>query len=124
MTLPITPEQMASYRDGYRQRRDQRSQALAARRECAWTVARTGAQILREQFGAAQVAVFGSLLRPDKFYERSDVDLAVWGLDERVYLKAVARLLDLNPEIAVDLVEIEFAAPRLRTAIEQEGMVL
>ncbi len=124
MTLQITPEQMAGYREGYRRRREQRQQALAARRAQAWQVARAAAALLKEQFGAAQVAVFGSLLRPEKFYERSDVDLAVWGLDEREYFKAVSRLLDLDPEISVDLVEIEFATPHLRAAIEQEGVAL
>jgi predicted nucleotidyltransferase len=97
---------------------------LAGRHARAWDVARRGAQMLKDQFGAARVAVFGSVLRPEFFYERSDVDLAVWGLDERLYLRAVSRLLDLDPEISVDLVEMEFAPSRLREAIEQEGMIL
>ena len=80
--------------------------------------------MLKEQFGAAQVAVFGDLLYPDKFYERSDVNLAVWGLDERLYLKAVSRLLDIDPEISVNLVEAEFARPYLLALIEQEGAAL
>ncbi len=124
MPLNLTPEQMAGYRAGARRREQQRAQALAARRERAWDVARRGAQMLKEQFGAARVAVFGSVLRPEVFFERSDVDLAVWGLDERLYLRAVSRLLDLDPEISVDLVEVEFASPRLREAIEQEGEIL
>jgi len=124
MTLNITPEQMAGYREGYRRRREQRRQALAARHGRAWQVARAGAQMLREQFGAARVVVFGSVLYPDKFYEHSDVDLAVWGLDERSYLKAVSRLLDIDPEISVDLVEAEFARPTLLAVIEQEGVAL
>jgi len=124
MTLQITPEQLAGYREGYRRRREQRQQTLAARHARAWQVARAGATLLKEQFGATRVAVFGSLLRPERFFERSDVDLAVWGLDERIYLKAVSRLLDLDPGISVDLVEVEFAAPRLRAVIEQEGVIL
>jgi predicted nucleotidyltransferase len=124
MTLQITPEQMTGYREGYRRRRAQRQQAMSARHARAWQVARAAATLLKEQFGAAQVAVFGSVLRPERFHERSDVDLAVWGLDERMYLKAVSQLLDLDPEISVDLVEAEFAAPRLRAVIEQEGVLL
>ena len=124
MTVNITPEQMAGYREGYRQRKQQRAQGLAARHARAWQVALAGAAMLREQFGAERVAVFGSVLRPERFYERSDVDLAVWGLDERVYLKAVSRLLDIDPEISVDLVEAEFARPALLAVIEQEGVTL
>jgi predicted nucleotidyltransferase len=124
MTLQISPEQMAAYREGWRLRQQERERALAARRARAWEVARQGAQMLKEQFGAAQVAVFGDLLYPDKFYERSDVNLAVWGLDERLYLKAVSRLLDIDPEISVNLVEAEFARPYLLALIEQEGAAL
>jgi predicted nucleotidyltransferase len=124
MALDITPEQMAAYRAGARRREQQRARVLAARHARAWDVARRGAQMLKEQFGAARVAVFGSVLRPEVFYERSDVDLAVWGLDERLYLKAVSRLLDLDPEISVDLVEVEFARPTLLAVIEQEGVTL
>jgi predicted nucleotidyltransferase len=124
MTLTVTAEQMAGYRAGALRRAQQRAQVLAARHARAWDVARRGAQMLKEQFGASRVAVFGSVLRPEVFFERSDVDLVVWGLDERLYLRAVARLLDLDPGIAVDLVEAEFARPPLLAVIEQEGVEL
>lgn len=124
MTLQITPEQMAGYREGYRRRKAQRAQSLAARHARAWQVALTGAAMLKERFGAARVVVFGSVLRPEKFRERSDVDLAVWGLDERLYLRAVSSLLDIDPEISVDLVEAEFARPAMSAVIEAEGVTL
>jgi predicted nucleotidyltransferase len=124
MNLSLTPEQVTAYRAGARRCARQRDQALAARLARAWRVARQGAQLLVEQFGATRVAVFGSLLQPEKFHANSDVDLAVWGLDERVYYRAVSRLLDLDPEVSIDLVEIELAATRLRQAIEQEGVTL
>jgi predicted nucleotidyltransferase len=121
MEQRISPEQMAIYREGWRRRCEQRRKSLDARQERAWKVAQRGAALLKDQFGAKRVAVFGSLLRPEQFYERSDVDLAVWGLDEQMYLKALARLLDLDPEISVDLIEVEFAPTRLRAVIEQDG---
>lgn len=121
MEQRISPEQMAIYREGWRRRCEQRRKSLDARQERAWKVAQRGAALLKDQFGAKRVAVFGSLLRPEQFYERSDVDLAVWGLDEQLYLKALARLLDLDPEISVDLIEVEFAPTRLRAVIEQDG---
>lgn len=121
MEQRISSEQMALYREGWRRQREQRRGALSARQARAWQVARRGAALLKEQYGVKRVAVFGSLLRPEQFYERSDVDLAVWGLDEQLYLKALARLLDLDPEISVDLIEVEFAPTRLRAVIEQDG---
>lgn len=124
MTLQITPEQMAGYREGYRRRRQQRQQTLFARHARAWQVALTGAAMLKERFGATRVVVYGSVLRPAKFHERSDVDLAVWGLNERLYLRAVSSLLDIDPEISVDLIEAEFARPALLAVIEEEGVVI
>lgn len=124
MTLQITPEQMTAYRAGWHRKQEQRHQALKGRYDRAWDVARAAAAVLKEEFGATRVAVIGSLLRPEQFYERSDVDLAVWGLDERVYLRAVSRLLDLDPEISVDLIEAEFARPALLAVIRQEGQTL
>jgi hypothetical protein len=49
------------------------------------------------------------------------VDLAVWGLDERDYYRAVSRLLDLDFDISIDLVEAELASSALLAIIELEG---
>lgn len=124
MTLQLTSEQLAGYREGYRRRKAQRAKKLAARHARAWQVAHSAAAILKERFGASRVVAFGSVLSPEKFHEHSDVDLAVWGLDERLYLKAVSALLDIDPEIPVDLVEAEFARPAMQAVIEEEGVVL
>jgi hypothetical protein len=55
---------------------------------------------------------------------RSDVDLAVWGLDERDYLRAVAAVTGLDREIAVDLIAVEEAPESLRDLIAEEGASL
>lgn len=81
----ISDEQMAAYRATARRRQQQQQRKLELRRARSWEVAQAGGQLLKKQFGAQRVVVFGSLLYPPRFHERSDVDLAVWGLDERVY---------------------------------------
>ncbi|MDM8553082.1 hypothetical protein QUF72_23605, partial [Desulfobacterales bacterium HSG2] len=58
------------------------------------------------------------------FNHRSDVDLAVWGLDERKYYRAVAQLLSVDTEISVDLVRTEEARKSLRARIEREGVII
>ena len=80
--------------------------------------------LLKQQFGAARVVLFGSTLTPAFFHERSDIDLAVWGLDERLYLRALGRLLDLDPAFEFDLVEFEATSPGLQASIEKEGQEL
>ena len=48
----------------------------------------------------------------------------MWGLDERLYLRALGRLLDLDPNFEFDLVEFEVAPPRLQASIQKEGQEL
>ncbi len=120
----LTPEEIEKYVRTARARMQARRRRMAARRERAWAVARRGAALLKDEFGVKRVMVFGSLCHPNLFYERSDVDLAVWGIDERKYLRAVGCLLNLDPEISIDLIEFESARPTLRKAIEREGVEL
>jgi predicted nucleotidyltransferase len=120
----ISKEQMARYRTTAQRRQQQKARQLALRQQRAWRVVQRAAPLLKTKFGAKQVVVFGSVLAADRFHQHSDVDLAVWGLDETRYYRAVAQLLDLDPAISVDFVEVEFASPVLRAVIEQEGVVL
>ena len=114
--------------DTYR-RTAQRRRAEAERRRQqrlaqGWEVARKAAHLLRERFSAQRVAAFGSLVHPDRFHKRSDVDLAAWGLDERAYLRAVAAVTALDSDISVDLIAVEEASDSLRKTIETEGASL
>lgn len=120
----ITDVQMAVYRAAARRRQQQQQRKLELRLGQGWKVAQAAGHLLKQQFGAQRVVIFGSLLHPQRFHERSDVDLAVWGLDERVYYRAVSRLLDLEPAIPVDLVQVEFAPSNLLMVIESEGVPL
>jgi predicted nucleotidyltransferase len=124
MTLPTPSSRNKAYVETARARASARRQRLGARRQRAQALARRAAEVLRADFGARRVVVFGSVLRPRLFHERSDVDLAVWGLDERLYLRALAALLDLEPDMAVDLVEFEAARPALQAAIERDGQLV
>ena len=124
MSTRLSSERVAEYAHGAAAHQAAHDAAVAARLEQAWVVARQAAELLKRDFGAARVWLFGSLLHPQRFHERSDVDLTVEGLDERLYLRAVARLLDLNPTIPVDLVELEYARPELRDAILREASEL
>ncbi|MGK7900153.1 MAG: nucleotidyltransferase family protein [Hormoscilla sp.] len=120
----ITAEQMAIYRAAARRRQQQKERRLEWRHQRGWEVASQGAQLLKEHFQARKVVLFGSLLYPKYIHDRTDVDLAVWGISERLYYRAVSRLLDIDPEFSVDLVEAEIAPPHLLAVIESEGVEL
>lgn len=118
--MQISPEEMEIYRRSAQERSQKRQKNLNERRQRALALAHQAAQILREEFGATRVVLYGSLLRPELFHLRSDVDLAAW--DVQHYFRAVARLLDLDPEIEINLAPIEDVRPSLRTTIEKDGV--
>ena len=103
----ISSSDMDIYRQSARKRQQAVQESRRIRHEHAWDVARRAASLLRELFAASRVVVFGSLLRPEVFDERSDVDLAVWGVTDEKYLRAVAAVTALDNEISVDLIQME-----------------
>jgi len=113
-----------TYRRTAQRRRAEAEQQRQQRLAQGWAVARKAAHLLRERFAAQRVAAFGSLVHPDRFHTRSDVDLAAWGLDDREYLRAVAAVTGLDREISVDLIAVEEAPESLRKLIQDEGVLL
>lgn len=107
-----------------RARRPEILAQMKERQQKGLTAARRSAQLLKEQFGASRVVLFGSLLNYKKMSWISDIDLAVWGLPEKDYFQAVSRLLDIDPEFSIDLVEIQNAKPHILKVIEAEGVEL
>ena len=112
------------YRQTAQRRRAEAEHERQQRLAQGWEVARKAAHLLRERFSAQRVAAFGSLVHPDRFHKRSDVDLAAWGLDEREYLRAVAAVTGLDREISIDLIAVEEASESLRKLIQEEGVLL
>jgi predicted nucleotidyltransferase len=93
---------------------DRRRQAESAARECE--------RVLRENFGAQEVYLFGSLAGHAPWHSRSDIDLAVEGLKQGSYLTALSELYRLLPAgMDLDLIEIEKAPPALVACAKQEA---
>jgi predicted nucleotidyltransferase len=120
----ITQQDMMRYRATARRRTAKERQMQEARRLRAWETARRAAALLKNEYGASRVVLFGSLSRREPFSPHSDIDLLVWGLDERVYYQVVARLLDLDPATPIDLLRAETPNQALVEAIETSGIPL
>jgi predicted nucleotidyltransferase len=120
--MDITPAQLERYRRSAQEREAARKQQLAVRRERAWDLAHQAADLLKREFGATRVVIFGSLIHPGLFHIHSDIDLAAWDIQH--YYRAVAHLMDLDPEINFDLIPIEDAKPAILELIEKEGVEL
>ena len=120
----LDPTTLDIYRQAAQRRRQLLQEQVKERRERACEVARLAAETLRTEFQVTKVVAFGSLVVADQFHHHSDVDLAVWGLEERVYFLAVGRLQSLDPAIGVDLILFEDAKPALQAAIQRDGVAL
>ncbi|GMV39796.1 MAG: hypothetical protein AMXMBFR64_15120 [Myxococcales bacterium] len=112
-------ETIARYAAIYRQREEERRDALARRASALCARLPEAAALLRARFGATRVGVFGSLAR-GRFAEGSDVDLYVDHVAPGRYFEAVASLAALL-DADVDLVELDRAPASLRDLIAAEG---
>ena len=119
----LTPEQLAVYQASARAKQRQKRQQLMLRQQQGLQVAHRAARLLKEQFAAKRVVLFGSLLDIDRMHSHSDIDIAVWGLPEQDYLHAVSQLLDLS-DFSIDLIEAEHAPEKLLKSIQDTGMKL
>ena len=122
--LSLTSKEVESYRRAALLVKPKQRGDLKARRMRAWRVARRATKILKTEFGVERVMVFGSLVHPALFHERSDVDLAVWGLRGREYYRAVSVLLDIEPSISIDLIAFEDARRAVQDVILKDGLKL
>lgn len=116
-------EEFAPYLPYIRRRWLAQQLAWKQRQEEAWDAAREVAAILRTRFAAETVIAFGSLVHADRFSDRSDIDLAVSGIQPAVFFKAWAAAGASCP-FELDLVDLSDCPPALRDLIEQEGMPL
>ena len=80
MNTAITPATMARYRATFRAREAARAASVAERLRTARAAASAAATVLKRDFGATRVLLFGSAARGQGFHDRSDIDLAVEGV--------------------------------------------
>lgn len=120
----ISAEQMAVYQRTARRREAERRAAAAARRERAWLVAAQAADLLKQQFGAKRVVAFGSLVDNGRFRADSDIDLAVYGIEPALFLKAWHIIDELAPDIEIDLVDMAIAKEWVYQVLAERGVDL
>lgn len=79
-----------------------RQQALVAAEKCM--------QLLKDDFGATEVILCGSLAGESPWHWHSDIDLAVKGMSKDVVWDAYSAIEDIVPHgLKVDIVPLEFA---------------
>jgi predicted nucleotidyltransferase len=108
----------------WRQRKVEMRSRLQAHHQAGLQQAKELADLLKTDFGATKVVLFGSMLSLNNVHMGSDIDLAVWGLPYSDYFAALSKLLNCAKAFDVDLVRIEEAAPSLKAHILSEGLAL
>jgi predicted nucleotidyltransferase len=81
------------------------------------------AQILISEYGAKEVYLFGSLIHEENFSSRSDIDLAVTGLEPSYFYDAIGHILQ-EIEFDLNLISLETCKPSLRDRVLKEGRLL
>jgi uncharacterized protein len=114
----------AAYLQTARRRARAAEARWAERRRQAWEAAIRAAAFIKASFPHARVRAFGSVLYPDSFGPRSDIDLAIEGIGWPEYLQLWSALDSLEPDFEIDLIDIEIASSSLRALIEREGVAL
>jgi len=102
----------------------EQSDAVSKRFHEAWNMVKAATNLLKERFGATKVVLFGSLTNRERFSDRSDVDIAVWGIPDDQFFLAVGLVNSLNENFKVDLVDANACRTSLRKSIEDEGIEL
>ncbi|MBW1699163.1 MAG: nucleotidyltransferase domain-containing protein [Deltaproteobacteria bacterium] len=122
--MPISSLKMAEYKITAKKRWLEEQKKLSLDYDRALLISKQAAFLLKKHYGVKRVVLFGSLAHKERFHQGSDVDLAVLGLAEKKYFRAVARLLNLSHSPKIDLVRIEDVSDSLKKHIEQEGLEL
>lgn len=118
------PDSLDPYRKTARRRKKTARKEQERRRKKGRVVAGRIAAELRRAYDVDQIVLFGSIVGDEALGPRSDLDLAVRGLDAAEYYEAVARVQDVGAPFEVDLVRMESCQRSLRDRIQQEGRPL
>lgn len=84
--------------------------------------ARRIAALLRDEYGAGNIIIFGSLTDKNQFNENSDIDLAVQGIPDERFFSAVSAATNISERFSVDIVDLDDCKESLRKTIERDGI--
>lgn len=124
MTADLTQEQMARYKRTAWLREKTRRRVADDRKQAAVPIAERAAAILKEQFGAQRVILFGSLAHGHWFGPKSDIDLAAEGIQASDFWRAWCALDEIDSDFEINLIAIESASASLQEALAYEGIEL
>ncbi|MFH1097214.1 MAG: nucleotidyltransferase domain-containing protein [Candidatus Desantisbacteria bacterium] len=103
--------------------KENQQRLLEVRYTDAWETARKAAFILKNEYSANEVILFGSLLHKQFFSLASDIDVAVSGLPSDKFFQALYKVGFLS-DIKIEMVDIEECRDYIKEIIKKEGIKL
>jgi predicted nucleotidyltransferase len=98
------------------------SKTLEKRQKDALRVAQKCITFLKEEYGAKDVILFGSLRGDSPWHWDSDVDLAVKGLSPQAISEAYGEIEKFAPNwLKIDLISLDQVTPQVRSRILQQS---
>jgi predicted nucleotidyltransferase len=124
--LELSPKEWKAYQpaEAIKLRQMEEAEKIKGRKHEAHQLAQEAADLLKRDFGAERVLLFGSLTGDSNFTLWSDIDLAAWGIPSNQFYEAVATVTGMSSEFKVDLVDPDSCRPSLRDAINKDGIEL
>jgi len=122
--LEMTRKEWMAYSSGVAKRASHGPVSAQKRRGKAIRLARQAADLLREEYSAKKIILFGSLAMDAGFSEHSDIDMAAFGIPDALFYRAVAKVSGLSPEFVVDLVDPDSCRPSVKESILAGGIEL
>lgn len=121
----MNAESIEEYRRYHRQRLQSQKQALEQKRRRILQHIDKAATVL-EKLGANHAILFGSVLNPNRFHSRSDLDLIVYGLSLSQWLSAFIALENIEElsDIEIDLKRAEELPEEFLSYVESQGKQL
>jgi len=117
-------DELIKYRPWQAMERRRREQDFNSHRDRALIIAREAAAILKEQFVAHRVVLFGSLAQDTWFTPRSDIDLCVDGIPVELFFRAEAEIEAIASGFKLDLLDFRECSPELLKRVERDGIEL
>lgn len=122
----LSEEELRSYRPWQSLQRFGTDPEVTRRWDQAWNIARKAAKLLKEQYGATKIVVFGSLVHRAWFTPWSDVDIAVWGIPAAKFYRAIGAAHDLGAEAGfkIDVIDPAECSLEMVQGVRTDGVEL
>jgi predicted nucleotidyltransferase len=120
----LSLEEKRKYIEARKKFEEEEKKLLDIRYEKALNLAKEISEILYKKYKAKKVILVGSLKDKELFTKWSDIDLAVAGISNKDYFKALSEVLSLSVDFKIDIIDLDSCKEEIRNRLEGEGILL